>query len=48
VITSSRGALFYLCRLSLTDPAFARYPQLPVLACRGYVPEAQRTPEGLQ
>jgi hypothetical protein len=36
VITSSKGSIFYRCRLSETDPAFPRYPALPVLACRGY------------
>ena len=29
---------FYLCQRSLTDPAFPKYPRLPVLACRGYQP----------
>ena len=27
-----------MCQLSFTDPDFPRYPALPVLACRGYVP----------
>jgi hypothetical protein len=27
---------FYLCRRSLTDPAYPKYPPLPVIACRGY------------
>ena len=36
VITSSRGSVFYLCQLSFTDPRFAKYPALPVLACSGY------------
>ena len=31
IITSSRGSTFYLCTLSATDPAFRRYPVLPVL-----------------
>jgi hypothetical protein len=35
-ITSSRGSVFYLCRLSLTDPSFAKYPRLPVRACVGF------------
>jgi hypothetical protein len=35
-ITSSHGSTFYLCRLSLTDPRFPKYPQLPVLACDGF------------
>jgi hypothetical protein len=37
-ITSARGSIFYLCRLSITDARFPRYPRLPVLACPGYVP----------
>jgi hypothetical protein len=37
VVASDRGSRFYLCRLSLTDPRFRRYPPLPVLACPGYV-----------
>ncbi len=37
VVTSSRGSQFYLCRLSFTDPRFARYPTLPVLTCSGYI-----------
>ena len=40
VITSTRGSRFYLCRLSVTDPRFPKYPSLPVLACAGYEPAA--------
>ncbi len=36
VIASSRGSSFYLCTLSETDPAFRRYPMLPVRECSGY------------
>ena len=36
VVTSSRGAMFYRCRRSETDPRFPKYPALPVLVCRGY------------
>jgi hypothetical protein len=28
--------VFYLCRRSFTDPAFQKYPPLPVVACVGY------------
>lgn len=35
-IESARGSVFVLCQLSATDPRFAKYPSLPVLACRGY------------
>ena len=35
LITSARGSVFSLCRLSAVDPSFPRYPALPVLRCRG-------------
>jgi hypothetical protein len=35
-IESSRGAVFYLCELSRTNPSFVKYPRLPVLSCAGY------------
>jgi len=35
-VTSSRGSTFYLCTLSETNPAFRRYPVLPVRQCTGY------------
>lgn len=35
-VATSRGSTFVLCERSRTDPTFARYPRLPVLACRGY------------
>jgi hypothetical protein len=38
IVTSSKGTLFYKCRLSETDPRFPKYPALPVLACAGYQP----------
>jgi hypothetical protein len=36
-IESSRGSLFYLCLRAEHDPAFRKYPQLPVRSCAGYV-----------
>lgn len=38
-IVSARGAVFYRCQRSFTDPAFPKYPPLPVVACVGYDPE---------
>jgi hypothetical protein len=35
-IESSRGSQFILCWLAATDPAFPKYPQLPVAECAGY------------
>jgi hypothetical protein len=42
VVENRRGSRFYLCELSATDPAFPRYPRLPVLQCRGYRPQEPR------
>ncbi len=39
VITSSKGSTFYRCTLSDVNPAFPRYPALPVVACAGYTPQ---------
>jgi hypothetical protein len=36
VVASSKGATFYLCTLSASDPSFRRYPALPVRSCPGY------------
>ena len=41
IVESARGPRYYLCRLSFTDPAFPRYPRLPVISCTGFVPAAQ-------
>ncbi len=36
LVVSSRRSTFLRCALADVDPAFARYPALPVLACDGY------------
>lgn len=38
-IESARGAKFILCELSMKNPAFPKYPRLPVLECPGYTPK---------
>jgi hypothetical protein len=40
-IQSARGSIFFLCERSRTDPAFPKYPRLPVLQCVGYVREEE-------
>jgi hypothetical protein len=35
-IQSDRGSVFHLCTRALNDPAFRKYPPLPVLHCPGY------------
>ncbi len=41
-VPNTRGSVFSLCARSRTDPAYPRYPRLPVLACDGH--EARREP----
>lgn len=36
LIESDRGAIFYRCQRSDSDPAFPKYPRLPVIQCTGY------------
>jgi len=38
IIQNRRGSRFYRCRLADVDPAFVRYPPLPVLFCPGFAP----------
>jgi hypothetical protein len=35
-VESSKGSTFYRCELAAIDPAFPKYPSLPVLRCSGY------------
>jgi hypothetical protein len=35
-VRNTRGSTFSLCTRSKQDPAYPRYPRLPVLACGGY------------
>lgn len=41
VVRTGRGSEFSLCQRSKTDPAYPKYPRVPVLRCRGHEP-----PEG--
>jgi len=45
VIISSHDSTFYLCALSATNPAFQRYPILPVRRCAGYLPAPPDAPD---
>jgi hypothetical protein len=35
-VRNTRGSVFSLCTRSRVDPAYPRYPRVPVLSCRGY------------
>ncbi|HEX4075991.1 MAG TPA: hypothetical protein VHX49_11380 [Candidatus Acidoferrales bacterium] len=45
-IESARGSRFVLCEKSRTDPAFAKYPRLPVIACCGFTAKSGGTGPG--
>jgi hypothetical protein len=36
LVPNTRGSVFSLCLRSKTDPAYRRYPPVPVLSCPGY------------
>ena len=36
LVRNTRGSTFSLCERSRSDPAYARYPRAPVLACPGH------------
>jgi len=40
LVPNTRGSVFSLCKRSREDPAYPRYPPLPVLECRGHEPPA--------
>ena len=42
VVRNTRGSVFSLCRRSRTDPAYPKYPRLPVLECPGHEPRADQ------
>jgi hypothetical protein len=42
LVPNTRGSVFSKCGLAKTDPAFPRYPRLPVMECAGFV--ARDTP----
>jgi hypothetical protein len=44
LLRNTRGSEFSLCRRSRTDPAYPKYPRLPVLACPGYESRAGQPP----
>lgn len=45
LVPNTRGSVFSLCERSRTDPAYPRYPRLPVLSCPGFEPVPPPAPE---
>jgi hypothetical protein len=44
LIKNTRGSVFSLCELSRTDPAFPRYPRLPIRSCTGFAERESERP----
>jgi len=44
LIHNTRGSTFSLCERSRTDPAYPRYPRLPVSRCDGYERRVTESP----
>jgi len=44
LVPNSRGSVFSLCRRSREDPAYPRYPRVPVLRCPGFEPSPPSHP----
>ncbi len=42
IIRNTRGSEFSLCERSRTEPAYPRYPRLPVTECPGWERSDQR------
>jgi hypothetical protein len=40
IVRNTRGSSFSLCERSRIDPAYPRYPRLPVTECAGHEPRA--------
>jgi len=43
LVPNTRGSVFSLCKRSREDPAYPRYPRVPVLRCPGH--ETARPPD---
>jgi hypothetical protein len=46
LVPNTRGSVFSLCGRSRTDPAFPRYPRLPVRECPGFEAITERPDDG--
>jgi hypothetical protein len=44
-VSNLKGSTFTLCTLSKTNPAFPKYPRLPVVTCEGFLRNTERQTE---
>jgi hypothetical protein len=45
LVRTTRGSLFTLCLRSRVDPAYPRYPRVPVTSCAGFQHRLQNEDE---
>jgi hypothetical protein len=48
LVPNTRGSVFSLCLRSREDPAYPRYPRVPVLSCPGHEPSSRQLAKGEQ
>lgn len=46
LVPNTRGSVFSLCERSREDPAYPRYPRIPVLRCPGFEPASPQPAPG--
>jgi hypothetical protein len=44
LVPNTRGSVFSLCERSRMDPAYPRYPRLPVFSCPGFDARTETDP----
>ncbi len=42
LVRNTRGSVFSLCKRSRQNPAYPRYPRVPVLSCPGHEPRPRQ------
>jgi hypothetical protein len=43
LVPNTRGSVFSLCERSADDPAYVRYPAIPILDCPGFQPKSDNS-----
>ncbi len=43
LVSNTRGSTFSLCERSRDEPAYPKYPRLPVLRCAGFTPVGEES-----
>ncbi len=47
IVRSAKGSVFHRCAMAESDPAYPKYPRLPVIRCAGYMMDTHTFDDGL-